>query len=591
MAKRRSKKRDSSNGIGAIFLLLVGVIYQAVKRAIGFVSDNKEIFIIIGSSIIIATVIIFIIKWYLHIQQRELLAEVKKKIRIESIDLQLKEYDDRIIVNSRQAFDNYSDLSYFRDKDSLENVRKKLETRKRYKNSINSFLKDNDYKARPHYAFIEKQLIDYLPLTENYRVLIEYTSPAGKSQAEKMLSITTLRINEIASHPEYLMTKGEYNKLLKQQSIEALDEKKHLFFDKVNAVIDFADNSKETLIAKSYEKKIDDIEQKLRKDAISGIQKVYRINSYEWSRLEDMISSYENQIRRIVEDDKKIGEYYDSEEFAKIKETSSLITQSQREFNEYINEKAQSITQLFGKRVVRDETQNNDVYNYIRPYKKSITPFTAEVSAAVFGSAENDPIKYVVKYFYPNKSQYRQQIDRLRVLIEELETLKEAKQILDKYKEEYNQYVQNVPEYVLEADEDGFYSRLGLTVIDEAVLNFEYRFNYTSNGGLVQRSFPVAMSEENIIQLINLLESKLSSEAFAKEQRSLMTTKLRTYIKERDNYTCCDCGNSIYKEPNLLLEIDHIKPISMGGLTKEDNLQTLCWKCNRKKGSKVISVL
>ena len=304
-----------------------------------------------------------------------------------------------------------------------------------------------------------------------------------------------------------------------------------------------------------------------------------------------MISSYENQIRRIVEDDKKIGEYYDSEEFAKIKETSSLITQSQREFNEYINEKAQSITQLFGKRVVRDETQNNDVYNYIRPYKKSITPFTAEVSAAVFGSAENDPIKYVVKYFYPNKSQYRQQIDRLRVLIEELETLKEAKQILDKYKEEYNQYVQNVPEYVLEADEDGFYSRLGLTVIDEAVLNFEYRFNYTSNGGLVQRSFPVAMSEENIIQLINLLESKLSSEAFAKEQRSLMTTKLRTYIKERDNYTCCDCGNSIYKEPNLLLEIDHIKPISMGGLTKEDNLQTLCWKCNRKKGSKVISVL
>lgn len=591
MAKRRSKKRNSSDGIGALFLLLVGVIFHAVKKVTDFVSDNKEIFIIIGSSVIITTVIILLRRWLVHKQQRELLAEVQNKLHIESIDMQLKAYDDRIIVNSRQAFDNYSDLTYFRDKDSFENVRRKLEIRKRVKDSIKTFLKKNVYKTRPHYAFIEKQLIDYLLLTENYRVLIEYTSPAGKSHAEKMLSITTLRINEIAAHPEYLMTKGEYNKLLKQQSIEALDKKRHLFYDKVNIVIDFADRSKETLIVKSNEKKIDKIVQELRKNAVSGIQKVSGINSYEWSWIEDQISSYENQIRRIVEDDEKIGEYYDSEQFAKIKETSSLITQSQREFNEYINEKAQLITQLFGKRVVRNETQNNDVYNYIRPYKKSITPFTAEVSAAVFGSAENDPIKYVVKYFYPNRSQYKKQINRLRVLIEELETLKEAKLILDKYKEEYNQYIQNVPEYVLEADEDGFYSRLGLTVIDEAVLNFEYRFNYTSNGGLVQRSFPVPMSEENITQLINLLESKLSSEVFAKEQRALMTSKLRSYIKKRDNYTCCDCGNSIYREPNLLLEIDHITPISAGGLTKEDNLQTLCWKCNRKKGSKIVSVL
>ena len=68
------------------------------------------------------------------------------------------------------------------------------------------------------------------------------------------------------------------------------------------------------------------------------------------------------------------------------------------------------------------------------------------------------------------------------------------------------------------------------------------------------------MNEENIIELINRLESKLSSEALAKEQRALMTSKLRAYIKERDNYTCCNCGNSIYTEPNLLLEIDHINP-------------------------------
>ena len=44
---------------------------------------------------------------------------------------------------------------------------------------------------------------------------------------------------------------------------------------------------------------------------------------------------------------------------------------------------------------------------------------------------------------------------------------------------------------------------------------------------------------------------------------------------------------SLSKEPNLLLEIDHILPVSKGGLTTEDNLQTLCWRCNRSKGAKI----
>ena len=135
-----------------------------------------------------------------------------------------------------------------------------------------------------------------------------------------------------------------------------------------------------------------------------------------------------------------------------------------------------------------------------------------------------------------------------------------------------------------------FYSkRLGLAVIDEAVLNVEYKFAYTSDGGMAQRSFTVPMNEENITELINRLESKLTTQALAKEQRALMTSKLRTQVKERDNYTCCQCGNSTHAEPNLLLEIDHIIPIAKGGLTKEDNLQTLCWKCNRSKGSKLIT--
>ena len=106
---------------------------------------------------------------------------------------------------------------------------------------------------------------------------------------------------------------------------------------------------------------------------------------------------------------------------------------------------------------------------------------------------------------------------------------------------------------------------------------------------MAQRSFTVPMTEENIVELIKVLESKLTAKAFAKEQRALMTKKLREYIKKRDNFTCCNCGNSNDKETNLLLEIDHIIPVAKGGCTVEDNLQTLCWKCNRAKSDKILS--
>ena len=94
-------------------------------------------------------------------------------------------------------------------------------------------------------------------------------------------------------------------------------------------------------------------------------------------------------------------------------------------------------------------------------------------SSAVFGSAENNPIGYIIKYFYPNKSQYKVQIEKLRVLIEELETLKEAQGIIENYKKDYQQYIKNVPKFVMDNDEDGFYSRLGLATINESVLNVE----------------------------------------------------------------------------------------------------------------------
>lgn len=582
-----ASRKESNGASGKIVFVLVAVIV-AIKPVVEFVKNNADTFKILALIAVTLSVVLIVAKRIHKKQREELLDEILNNLHLKNIESILKEFDDGVIVKSKQALENYTDLKYLKETGSFDNVRRMSEYRKYVNHCLGTFLKNNTYEKRPQYDYVRNQLVDYMQKADGYNVLITYITSAGNIKGRMTLHISTSRVDELVEHPEYLMTKGEYNKVLRQQAKDELDAKKHSLYERVNEIIDFANDAKEKLIIKTKEKAIDDLVQKLFDKTVNSIQRVSRIDSDEWGMLESFITTTYNQISKIVQDDKRISDYYESESFANIKNTCRLLTQSQREFNEYINEKAQSISKLFGTRVIRNETQNEDVYSYIRTYKKSITPFTAEVSSAVFGSAENNPIGYIVKYFYPNKSQYTVQIEKLRVLVEELETLKEAKVIIDNYKKDYAQYIQDVPKYVMDNDEAGFYSRLGLAVIDESVLNVEYKFSYTSDGGMAQRSFSVPMNEENIAELINQLESRLSLEALAKEQRAMMTTKLRTQIKERDNYTCCQCGNSVFAEPNLLLEIDHIIPVSKGGLTQENNLQTLCWKCNRNKGARII---
>ena len=51
-------------------------------------------------------------------------------------------------------------------------------------------------------------------------------------------------------------------------------------------------------------------------------------------------------------------------------------------------------------------------------------------------------------------------------------------------------------------------------------------------------------------------------------------------IFKRDGYRCVFCGAT------EKLTIDHVKPKSRGGLDDSSNLQTLCARCNSKKGNR-----
>ncbi len=541
--------------------------------------------------ILVLVIIILIVAVSIILEQKykQLEKEVLKELGFPNWNI-ISYFDEYVTVKSRQTLEKYDDIKFFKEnREKLVRAENIIKRKNNVATTLKRFLENNEYKSRLQYNRLTKQIDVVLKNAGAYRINVNYISSAGNNLGRKEIAINQYGIDRFKKDPSLLMSKGEYNKYLKEQQKEALNQKHHEYYENVNNIIDYANENRDSLIIKGSQEQLDSLIAQLFDRTVNSIKKIKTIDSEEWNIIGDFMAHLKSEIEKIVGMNQKILEYYESPSFFKIKETCEVLMSTQREFNEYITEKAQSISKLFGTRVVRNETINNDEYNYIRPYKKTITPFTAEVSATVFSSAENNPLEYVVKYFYPNKKLYPEQIQKLHRLVEELETLRDAKQIIENYKVEYQQYLGDVPDYIMENDESGFYSRLGFANVDESVLTVEYKFAYTSGGGMAQRSFTVPMTEENIVELIKVLESKLTAKAFAKEQRALMTKKLREYIKKRDNFTCCNCGNSTYKEPNLLLEIDHIIPVAKGGCTVEDNLQTLCWKCNRAKSDKILS--
>lgn len=98
-------------------------------------------------------------------------------------------------------------------------------------------------------------------------------------------------------------------------------------------------------------------------------------------------------------------------------------------------------------------------------------------------------------------------------------------------------------------------------------------------------------SVEEIFPFINRLNNKNGTfyndrsiwDSLCRVERGKVSNKMRFSIYERDGYRCRRCGVS---DQYATLEIDHIIPISKGGKSTYENLQTLCHKCNYEKGNR-----
>lgn len=63
-----------------------------------------------------------------------------------------------------------------------------------------------------------------------------------------------------------------------------------------------------------------------------------------------------------------------------------------------------------------------------------------------------------------------------------------------------------------------------------------------------------------------------------------ISLSMRYRVLSRDKFRCVICGASPAKNISVELHVDHIHPWSRGGQNTEDNLRTLCFKCNLGKG-------
>ena len=232
--------------------------------------------------------------------------------------------------------------------------------------------------------------------------------------------------------------------------------------------------------------------------------------------------------------------------------------------------------------------QNTSYHNYRRDRNEANyhAPNVHNCSLQVVRNASVEPVKYVMKYF--NIKSDEANLADVENLGEDITRLENAVNNLEQREASITESF-NPPAFILKHYADEFMKHVGVELSPIRVPYPTYVFEYVSAGGNSSQRTTVTLNTPTIDVLIETLSQRIRFRKTAAGQRALMTSRLRNLIKTRDNHTCRYCSVSLAAEPHLLLEVDHVIPLSKGGLSTLENLQTLCWRCNRTKSNKVAS--
>lgn len=282
--------------------------------------------------------------------------------------------------------------------------------------------------------------------------------------------------------------------------------------------------------------------------------------------------------------------YYKSKNFINMRNHIETFIVNCNDLNNHIEDLKETYIGINQLDYGRAEYQDTSKYKYKRSElkKQKYAPNVYNCSRNVCDNARKQPFKYICKYFGIEENE--KSLIRFEEVLNNFETAEQGKKLLKKEKESILNNISNdIPFLIKRFSKKRLERELGFKSVDFSTMYFpKYIFKYISSGGNASMNCDIVMDIDNLNRFVNYLAEKVKFKKSAAGQRALMTSSLRQKILQRDGYICQKCGNSTDKEPNLLLEIDHVIPISKGGLTTEENLQVLCWKCNRSKGQKIL---
>lgn len=310
------------------------------------------------------------------------------------------------------------------------------------------------------------------------------------------------------------------------------------------------------------------------------------VNYLIWILIAALVGATVNYVLLVREKNK----YFASEEFLEKKRSVEQLAFDFSEIAEHLKEIADSSDFELGQSNTGRYShaasfENVSSWNQRRDRHVShhVAKNVHRCSLQVVRNASIEPYQYLSKYFGIPANE--ESLSRIEGIYERLSRMSDA---LDNLENRANQVRNSVnpPEFIEKLFRKEFDRKLGVEIPKIEFPTWTYIFEHVSPGGNKAHRTSINIDVYTLEEFIEYLAERVSYKKSAVAQRALMTSKLREFVKQRDGYACNHCGLSIEDEPNLLLEIDHIIPISRGGLTVLENLQALCWKCNRSKSNK-----
>ena len=206
-------------------------------------------------------------------------------------------------------------------------------------------------------------------------------------------------------------------------------------------------------------------------------------------------------------------------------------------------------------------------------------------------------IRYDNENFYNTVSEIDYLISKLVSISEDvILSIKKARENKEKYSS-YSQEVNSLrmfnlksyrvlQKYIYKREVEIFNSIVEMPRTDFCI---EVKLILTNLSGYYKDSKSTSFSSENILYVIESITDKdgefyrnpIIWDAICRVERAKVSNKMRFSVFARDGHKCCKCGSAND------LEVDHIFPISKGGKTVYNNLQTLCHNCNLKKSNTI----